>query len=110
MDKTAGVRVRLVVDYPADAERVDVAERADVVAVRLPLLLVILPLQEVLEAVGRAVGAVVRRRVDRVASRDGRPVADGGSRDRWIIGSLEDRSRSSRGSAIICSLRSLISL
>lgn len=113
MDETASVRVRLVVNHPADAEGIDIAERSHVVAVWFPFLLVILPLQVVLEAVRRAISAVIRRQIGRIATRDGRSVA--GPRDertshRGVVRCLKDRSRSSRGSTIERSLRSRISL
>lgn len=42
VEESAGERIRLVINHPSDAERIDVAERADG-AVGLPSLLVILP-------------------------------------------------------------------
>lgn len=114
MKESAGARIRLVIDHPSDAERIDVAERADVVAVRLPLLLVVLPPQVVLEAVRRGVRAVVRRQIGRVAARDRRSVAGrphGGTFDRGIVRRLEDLRRPRRGSAVVVRrLRSLVAV
>lgn len=106
----AGLRIRPVINHPSDAERIDVAERADVVAGGLALVFVILPSQVVLETVRRRVSAVVRREIGRIASRNGRSVArpDGGAFDGGIVGSLEDRGRSSTSRSAIVGLRSRI--
>lgn len=113
MVESAGARIRLIINHSPDAERIDVAERADVTALWFPLFLVILPPQIILEAVRGGVSAVVGRQIGRIAAGNGRLVArpyGGTSRDR-VVGSFENLDRQSGwGSAIVRGSRSIVSL
>lgn len=110
--ESAGERIRLVINHPSDAKRIDVAERADV-AVGLPFFFVILPPQIILETICRGVSAVVRREIARVVSRNGRLIAwpDGGTSDFRIVRSFENLGRwSSCRSTVVRGLWSMIGI
>ncbi|CAL1680307.1 unnamed protein product [Lasius platythorax] len=109
VEESAGEWIRLVINHASDAERIDVAERTNVIAVGLPFLLVILPPQVILETVCRGVSAIVRRKIGQIAPRNWtRPV---GGVDSRIVRSFEELSRwPSNRSAIVSSLWSMVGI
>lgn len=95
MEKSAGEWICLVINHPSDTERIDVAERTNVVAIGLSSLFVILPPQVILETVCRGISAIVWREIGRITSGNWRVVArfTGGVTDSRIVRSFEELSR-----------------